>query len=267
MDIPVVGLKLIMVDKTAVGGGAKVTFVSKDANVAKGMGTDAANIFAGMSVAYDGKVGSFVMPPGSSWVVNKPTVAKYSNGAAPSGGSVKVSVVKPGLLVKTVAKSLGDSPIDISAPPAGSVYVSYAVANEGDGYRHCTQFGTCVHKVVAGGSGYKLVCKGDSTGDPTCSGATPQCCSVAALSLCGHLDPFLCVLSGGTVGGAASSCDSVTGTCGASASAGNCCAGIFGDGGVGPFCIAGPFVDTSVCAEQGGTHTASAVCQPDGSCS
>jgi hypothetical protein len=268
-DIPVVGLKLIMVDKTAVAGGAKVTFVSKDTNVAKGAGTDPNNILAQMAIAYDGNSGVFSMPMGAGWVANKATVAKYVNNGAPGTGSVKVSVVKPGLLIKGVAKSLGDSPIDISTAPTGPVYVAYSIANAGDVNQHCTQFGTCTHALIAGGAGYKLVCKGDSTGDPDCTAVEPQCCSVSALSLCGFLDPFLCLGSGGTVGGANSVCNSATGACSATASAGNCCANMPIDNSTDTFCIAGPTVSPTVCSEQSGgfgTHTASGICQPDGSC-
>ena len=50
----------------------------------------------------------FEMPQGGNWLVNKPTVAKYVNKDAPTGGGVKVSVLKPMKLIKMVGKSLGD---------------------------------------------------------------------------------------------------------------------------------------------------------------
>src|SRR5262245_18636629 len=113
-DVGVSGLKLIMVDKIAAAGNAKTAFVIKDPLVTKGSNTDVSKIFAELGVAYDSNAGSFQMPGGASWIANKDTVAKYVNKAAPTGGGVKVSVVKPDLLVKVAAKSLGDTPLDIS---------------------------------------------------------------------------------------------------------------------------------------------------------
>jgi hypothetical protein len=263
VDIPVVGLKLIVVDKGV--NGAKAVFVSKDPLITKGTGTDTAGIFAEMGVAYDSTNGVFEMPSGSNWIVNSASVGKYVNKTAPTGGAVKVGVIKPGALVKVVGKSLGDTPIDISAPPTGEVYVAHSVLNGEEYNRHCTRFGTCSHKLIAGGTGYKLVCKGDSTGDPTCAGAPPPvCCATPDLGgVCGFLPSALtCVAAGGTPGAANSSCDSVTGTCIPVASTGGCCEGI--PSGVGDICLAGPaFIGPETCP---GTYAGSALCSPNGSC-
>ena len=263
-DIPVGALKLIIVDKIAAAGSAKVSFVIKDASVSKGSGEDPGTILAEMGVAYDSNDGSFQMPAGGLWIVNKSTVAKYVNKPAPSGGGVKVSVVKPSLLVKVAAKSLGDTPIDISTPPSGSVYATYAVINGEEGFRYCTQFAGCVHKVIAGGGNYKLVCK-NGTPDATCSGAPPPaCCEVASIASCGFLDPFLCAAAGGVPGPANSVCDSVTGTCLVTGNDGGCCQNIPGP--AGNVCLAGPFIDNVNCPAQGGTFVPSSQCQPDASC-
>ena len=171
-DVPITGLKLIVVDKTSAGK-AKAVFVAKDLAVTKGSGTDASQIAAILDVSYDTVSGSFDMPQGAGWLVNSASVAKYVNKAAPTGGATKVGVIKPGSLVKVVGKSLGDVPLDISAAPAGAVYVADTIVNGPDTTRLCTQFNGCVHKVIAGGSGYKLVCKGNSAGDPTCAAAPP----------------------------------------------------------------------------------------------
>jgi hypothetical protein len=266
VDVPVTGLKLIIVDKTASAASAKAVFVAKDAGVTKGAGTDTADIVAELGVSYDTTSGVFSMPQGANWLVNKPTVAKFVNTAAPGGGSnVKVSVVKPGKLVKVVAKGLGDVPIDISTPPTGSVYVSHLLFNGDDINRHCTSFGTCSHKLIAGGTGYKLVCKGGSTGDPDCLGSGPgACCNLTdPATLCGFTPSVLaCQQAGGTPGGAGTSCDSSTGTCLALANAGPCC-----DGYPSPFgtlCLAAPVLIEDSCP---GNFSASALCSPDGSCS
>ena len=170
-DVPILGLKLIVVDKSVLAGKAKAVFVAKDAAISKGSGTNPAQIEAVLHVAYDATSGAFLMPQGGRWLVNSSSVAKYVNKAAPNGGAVKVSVIKPGSLVKVVGKSLGDTPLDIASPPVGPVYVSDVMINSGVETRLCTQFAGCAHKPIAGGTGYKLVCKGASVGDPGCSAA------------------------------------------------------------------------------------------------
>ena len=67
----------------------------------------------------------------TNWLLNKPAVAKYVNKAAPTGGSAKVSVIKPGDLVKLVGKNLGDTPIDIfnqGAAATGVANTAYSSA-------------------------------------------------------------------------------------------------------------------------------------------
>jgi hypothetical protein len=262
-DVPVVGLKLIVVDKGMLGS-AKAVFVSKDAGITKGVDTDPAAIFAELGIAYDAASGAFAMPPGAGWLVNKDTVAKYVNKTAPTGGGVKVSVLKPGKLVKVVAKNLGETPLDVSQSPSGSVYVTHSVSNGNAFVRHCTSFGTCSHKAIAGGAGYKLVCKGDSTGDPSCQGApAPSCCEFTGAAQCAYTPTALiCTAVGGTPGAAGSSCDGATGTCGGAASTGPCCGDLATP--FGTVCIAGPPVEAGTCD---GTFSASAVCTPSGSCS
>lgn len=59
-----------------------------------------------------------------------------------------------------MAKSLGDAPLSIASPPTGNVYVADAIVNAGEETRLCTQFAGCAHKLIAGGTRYKLICKG-----------------------------------------------------------------------------------------------------------
>jgi len=172
-DIGVTGLKLIVLDKLAAASKAKTVFVVKDPGITKGTGTDAATISGSMNVQYDTSSGSYAMPSGSGWLVNKASVAKYVNKQAPSGGSVKVSVIKPGNLFKVVAKSLGETPLDISNPPTGSVFVAANVTNGAESNSHCTSFNACVHKIIAGGGNFKLICKGSATPDAGCSANGP----------------------------------------------------------------------------------------------
>jgi hypothetical protein len=169
----IIGTKLIVVDRVAKASKAKVVFVSKDAAIymipSQGLPIDAR-----LDIAYDDVQGTWTMPAGDQWTIvpYPPTgIAKYVNKEAPVGGSVKVSTIKDGLLLKVVGKNLGDEPIDISQPPSGPVYVAHTVHDGPNTWRHCTQFLGCVHRVIAGGSGYKLVCRGGSAYDPTCAAA------------------------------------------------------------------------------------------------
>src|SRR5262245_52959347 len=104
-DVPIVGLKLVVVDKITAASKAKAVFVAKDGAISKGSGTDVAAIDATLHVAYDGVGGTFVMPQGANWLVNSDSVAKYVNKDAPDDpGAVKVGVIKPGALAKVVGK-------------------------------------------------------------------------------------------------------------------------------------------------------------------
>jgi hypothetical protein len=168
-DIGVTGIKLIIIDK---GASSKAVAVSKDPLINKGAGTNIATVSGSMQVKFDATAGEWEMNAGANWLTNNAAIAKYINAAAPSGGSVKVGKVKPATLFKVVAKSTGDTPIDISAPPSGSLYVALNVTNAGDTYQHCSEYtlGTCSHKVISGG--FKLVCKG-AIADSACNAATP----------------------------------------------------------------------------------------------
>ncbi|HEX6131837.1 MAG TPA: hypothetical protein VF044_08890, partial [Actinomycetota bacterium] len=176
--------KLIVVDKLLSTAAAKVVYVSKDqtAGIAKGAGTDPAAVSARFDVAYDSATGGFVAPAGASdgttgWQTNKPAVAKYVNKAASTtpGSSIKVTVLKPGKLIKVVSKGLGDDAIlDVVAAgaPVGPVRTCYEIDNGGDPFRFGSVWapGECSFKEIAGGTGRKLVCKGGS-GDPSCAAA------------------------------------------------------------------------------------------------
>ena len=167
VDVPVVPLKLIVVDKLVASSSAKAVFVVKDAAVTKGPGTDPLNISSQLDITGTTSPGSFINPQGTRWLVNKSTVAKYVNKTAPVGGSTKVSVIKPGKLIKNVGKSLGDVPVSIAVAPAGEVHAVYTVTNGGQTFRHCGKFTSCSWKQIAGDTGFKMVCKGTGAVD-TC---------------------------------------------------------------------------------------------------
>jgi hypothetical protein len=184
-DIGVAGKKLIIVDKSTLASRAKVVYVSKDkgAGITKGTGTDTAGIDAQFDFFYGtGSVsGTFVVPAGAlagsdGWKVNKSSVAKYINKAAPAGPTgTKVAVIKPGKLLKIVGKNLGDTPIDIvtaGGPGAGTVETIFTVNNGAETNRHCTSFPVCSFKVIAAGTGAKLVCKNGTAGTCPAGGST-----------------------------------------------------------------------------------------------
>ena len=183
----VVGTKLIVVD--APSGHAKAVFVVKDQNVIKGTGTDPASIDTVLDVDTGASHGSFVAPSGAGWLLNTAGVARYVNTAAPSGGAVKVTVIKPGRLIKLVAKSLGDEPLDLSLAPGGTIYAAYSVTNGAEMHRHCTQFTSCAYAPIAGGTGHKLICKKSSTGDPACQAVPPASTTSTVVSTTSTSEP------------------------------------------------------------------------------
>jgi hypothetical protein len=183
-EVGVAGLKLIIVDKMAATGTAKAVFVAKDTGVTKGGGTDASLLDANLSYFYTDRPevnGGYLMPSGSNWLVNKPTVAKYVNKTAPTSGAVKVVVVKPGNLVKVVGKALGDTGHEIdlvsAGPPtdAGGITAILTVRNRNDDSvtRMCARFSTAdgstvAFKEITGGTGRKLVAKNGVACEPEC---------------------------------------------------------------------------------------------------
>ena len=186
-DVGVTPTKLIVVDKSSASGTAKAVFVAKDAAIDKGPGTDAALIGAQLQMSYDNGVdagvsGLFAAPQGTKWLVNKTTVAKYVNKDAPTGGGTKVSVIKPGNLVKLVGKNLGDVPLNILSQGgvgSGTAETAYCLQNDTTSNCFCSQLSGCVWKSIASGSGAKLVCKGGSA-DPSCGGISTRCAGVGS---------------------------------------------------------------------------------------
>lgn len=177
-DTGVTAKKLIVVDKhefPVVKG--KITFVAKHPAVTKGEGEDPLGISAAFYVTYgNGSVaGAFSMPAGGGWAANKQKMAKYVNKAAPGGPTqVKLAVIKPGKLLKLVAKGIGDVPFDIlgvGAPGAAGVQTAYCVENSGEENCHCSIFAACKQRSIARGTGAKLVCKRGAA-DPECGAIT-----------------------------------------------------------------------------------------------
>ena len=168
--VPIGAAKLVLIDRSAADAGDKLLFVSQDGAITKGAGTDAAAIGVRLELAYDGafqpETGGTVVGPGADdgaegWLFNTPTSAKFVNRGAPDGTTVaKVVVLKPGRVVKVLAKGLGDEPLDIATAgaPSGPVTAVLTVENGGEEYRHCTAFAACDYRTSDAGA--KLVCRG-----------------------------------------------------------------------------------------------------------
>lgn len=164
-DVGVVGKKLVIVDKTALNGSAKVSSLQIGSNITKGAGGNPALITGSVEIFYTNSSTGGAFPLPSPWATNT-TVAKFSNKSAPAGPSpAKVAIVKNGKVAKMVAKGLGG--LNISSPPGvPGVMVVFTIHNGVDSSttRLCTRYslgdGSYVqHKVVAGGFAYQLKLK------------------------------------------------------------------------------------------------------------
>lgn len=71
-------------------------------------------------------------------------IAVYVNETAPTGGGTKVAKIKPDGKIVFVAKSVGDTPIDIVGAETN---------------RHCTLFTGCKYRQVFDGTGAKIACR------------------------------------------------------------------------------------------------------------
>jgi len=189
-DLGVAGRKLILIDKVATAGKAKVVFVAKgDPGIAKGPGGDPADVDGSFEVFYrsggSSVDGTFVLP--APWIVDSAAVAKYVNKTAPQpGATVKVAVVKPGKVAKVVAAGLGDGRLlDLftGEPDASGVDAVLTVNDRRSATRHrmCSSFSlgagsSVVFKEIGGGLGRKLVLKSGVAG--TCPAIESETVSI-----------------------------------------------------------------------------------------
>ena len=131
-------MKLIVVYHGPPVNTAKIVYVARDAGISKGAGLDPTQISADLFVRYgnNAAAGAFNVPAGiyngtSGWLANKPTVAKFVNRDAPTGGDTdaKVVVVKPGK--HTISSRVGgvgifkkETEVEIEAEAGGEYYVA-----------------------------------------------------------------------------------------------------------------------------------------------
>jgi hypothetical protein len=163
-QVGITGKKLVIVDKLTAAGKAKLVYVAKDTPANKGAETGTISASFEYQCPTLGSSGGAAMPAGG-FIVNKATVAKYVNKPAPTGGAVKVAVIKPTKLLKAVMKDLGDAGNKIDIYQGGAttesvdVNTQYTVFDSGGVREHCGEFTGCKRKIIGGGTGAKVVCK------------------------------------------------------------------------------------------------------------
>lgn len=178
MFAPVSGAKLLMIDKYAASGKAKMVLLVKDdapGAVTKGAAADPPQLSGTVEIfpLSDPTNRAVYELDTAGWVSNKEKIAKFKNTTAAAGtAGVKIAAVKPDKLIKAVAKNLGDgdsatgdqdaSDIDLgSLTGADSLIAVVSIENQSDNSSHrmCAQFDAPVIKSIAGGSGIKLLSK------------------------------------------------------------------------------------------------------------
>jgi hypothetical protein len=174
-DVPIATRKLIVIDRPAPPR-SRVIFVAKDPGISKGTGTSLEDISVQLTTAYDGATGVVTIPSGSAngWRANGASLARYVNAAAPAGPThAKLALIRPGTLLKLVAKGPGETPLTVfsQGPPAGPVRSAFCVTNGGEETCHCSQFSSCRYALIAGGTAAKLTCR-LGTGDAGCGALT-----------------------------------------------------------------------------------------------
>jgi hypothetical protein len=176
-DIPVAASKLSIIAKFQdFVPRDSIVFVATDPGVTKGAGVDPEAISVRFHVEYGKYYGKGVWPVAAGtvngWLANDEMVAKYVYPGDPTtSGKVRKLVIKPGKLLKLVARRFGATEREIDpenvGDPFGPVYTAYCVTNGVEENCHCSEFQGCLWKSVSGGLGAKLVCR-DGTGDASC---------------------------------------------------------------------------------------------------
>lgn len=178
MFAPVAGAKLLMIDKYAAAGKAKVVMILKD--------TTPGSISKGPAATPSGLSGQLILfqesdpfnraifdLDGSGWVKNKGTVAKYKDKSAAAGAAgVRGVTVKEDKKLKVVARNLGDgdsasgdqstTDIDLSALTTSDAIMAVITidnANDSSSHRMCARFTAPTIKTIGGGSGIKVLSK------------------------------------------------------------------------------------------------------------
>jgi hypothetical protein len=139
-DVPVAAKKLVIVDKTAINGSAKLLLKGGDADVHAGAEGDSALVAGTLELFYaDSPSNAAGLDMPAPWASNDARGAVFQIKQAPLGPSpVKLAKVVEAGQILVVAKGLGGFDLS-SAPGAGGVLAVMTVTNGNDSsvHRHC----------------------------------------------------------------------------------------------------------------------------------
>lgn len=180
MFAPVSGLKLLMQDRYAASGKAKVVLALKDStpgSIAKGAASTPPNLSGTLELYQVSNPANRAVYDlaAANWSSNGASVAKFKNSAAAAGAAgAKKLLLKPDKLIKFIAANLGDgdaasgdqgaADLDLSAlSAADSIRAVVTIDNAADSSTHrmCAQF-DAPSVTPIGGSGFKLLSKTSS---------------------------------------------------------------------------------------------------------
>jgi len=178
MLAPISGSKLLMIDKYANSGKAKIVLLAKDTtpgSISKGPSADPTGLTGTIVLFQEANPSNRAVfdLAGSGWSKNKVSIAKYKNtAAAPGTAGAKIASVKPDKLVKLVASNLGDgdaasgdqdtNDLDLSVLTTSDVIkavITIYNANDGSQHTMCAQFESPTIKPIGGGTGTKYLSK------------------------------------------------------------------------------------------------------------
>jgi hypothetical protein len=109
-----------------------------------------------------GNAATWDVPAGTRWVTDSPAGARYVNAAAPTGGGIRVTRLRPGRALRIVARSLGDTSIlDIAAGNPGILDVVLSIGP----HRLCAAFAPGEWSPRPGG-GARLVARTPASTSP-----------------------------------------------------------------------------------------------------
>jgi len=178
MFAPISGFKLLMQDKYAAHGKAKMVLVAKDAtagSIDKGAAADPPGLVGSVELYQlsnpANRARYALAAPG--WSANTAAAAKFKNsGAAAGAAGVLKALIKPDRSLTVVAKNLGDGDaasgdqnaddLDVTALTTSDVVMAViTIDNAADSSTHrlCARFESPTIKPIAGGTGVQYLSK------------------------------------------------------------------------------------------------------------
>jgi hypothetical protein len=172
------GGKLVVLDRMASRGVAKVVYASRDGTATLPIGTGDDDISVGVTVRVDALSAGYTLPAGAfdgdaGWRDNDASHATFFNRDAPAGSTgIRKASLRAGKGISLSAKTLGDTTpgIAVTGAPARAVDVRSAITTSAGTQNVCTHFAAadCKYHTLGGGAGVRLSC-GNGIPDPGCS--------------------------------------------------------------------------------------------------